>query len=410
MYKTILKNKNVMYYLLGGGVSSLGDILTGLAFVFLAYDLTGSELYTTGMVIATTVPYLLFGLVGGVIADWVQKKKLLIMIDIIRIPLTLSLVFCYYFDVLTYTYMIIISFFIQCCGCFFNPAHRALLPMIIPMEQRNMTNSLYDSITRGITVLSPFFSVLLMKTVGVIHFFTIDAITYFISALFLVQMNVTEDVMATKRKHVKEVFLSLREFWIWMKSNRQITFLFLLTFTMVFMNTWVWKVGLLVSLGEFTKDSKEVYSVIQGFFGCIIIITNMIIPFIWKELDLTIYIIASIIWGIGIFLLGFTFNISFYFVGVCIVGIGLPLAGLTRVYILQKLVPKDMLGRGFSFNAVLLYLADTISLFVFGILSIFISIHVIFIICGIGMMIMSIALKFLVFRRQSVKEEAKLMC
>ncbi|WP_439741308.1 MFS transporter [Bacillus pseudomycoides] len=306
--------------------------------------------------------------------------------------------------------MIIISFFIQCCGCFFNPAHRALLPIITPIEQRNITNSLYDSVTRGITVLSPFLSILLMKTVGVIHFFTIDAITYFISALFLFKMNVTGDVVGAKKKQVKEVIFSLREFWLWMKSNKQITFLFLLTFTMVFMNTWVWKVGLLVSLGEFTKDSKEVYSVIQGFFGCIVIITNMIIPFIWKNLNLTIYTIASIIWGVGIFLLGFTFNISFYFVGVCIVGIGLPLAGLTRVYILQKLVPKDMLGRGFSFNAVLLYLADTISLFIFGILSIFISLNVMFIMCGIGMMIMSIALKFLVFRRHSVKEEEKLMC
>ena len=109
-------------------------------------------------------------------------------------------------------------------------------------------------------------------------------------------------------------------------------------------------------------------------------------------------------------LLGFSVNIPFHFVGVLIVGIGLPLAGLTRVYILQKLVPKDMLGRGFSFNAVLLYLADTISLFVFGILSIFISIHTIFIICGIGMIIMSVALKFLIFRRKSVREEEKLMC
>ncbi|WP_001099355.1 hypothetical protein [Bacillus cereus] len=176
------------------------------------------------------------------------------------------------------------------------------------------------------------------------------------------------------------------------------------------MNTWVWKVGLLLSLGEFTKESKEIYSVIQGFFGCVVIIANTIIPFIWKNLNLTIYTIASIIWGIGILLLGFTFNIPFYFVGVLIVGIGLPLAGLTRVYILQKLVPKDMLGRGFSFNAFLLYLADTISLFVFGLVSIFISIHVIFIMCGIGMIIMSIALKLLVYRRQSVKEEAKLMC
>ncbi|UOR12870.1 hypothetical protein [Halobacillus amylolyticus] len=75
MYKTLWKNKNIRYYLLAGGVSRLGDVLSGMAFLFLAYDLTGSSLHTTGMAMAETLPYLLFGLIGGVMADWLPKKS-----------------------------------------------------------------------------------------------------------------------------------------------------------------------------------------------------------------------------------------------------------------------------------------------------------------------------------------------
>lgn len=42
MYKQLLINKKIRYYLLGGGVSKLGDVLTGMAFLFITYDVTGS--------------------------------------------------------------------------------------------------------------------------------------------------------------------------------------------------------------------------------------------------------------------------------------------------------------------------------------------------------------------------------
>ncbi|MGG3690399.1 hypothetical protein [Caldifermentibacillus hisashii] len=57
MYKQLLINKKIRYYLLGGGVSKLGDVLTGMAFLFITYDVTGSSLHTTGMAIAETLPY-----------------------------------------------------------------------------------------------------------------------------------------------------------------------------------------------------------------------------------------------------------------------------------------------------------------------------------------------------------------
>ncbi|WP_347551944.1 MFS transporter [Pseudalkalibacillus hwajinpoensis] len=140
MYWKVLRNKTILYYLLGGGISKLGDVLSGMAFLFLAYDLTGSTMLTTGMAIAETVPYLLFGLIGGVIADWSPKKKLLIWLDFIRIPLVGSIVVFYYVDSLGYVHLLIVSFLIQTIGCFFNPAHRAVLPLITKEQERNVVN------------------------------------------------------------------------------------------------------------------------------------------------------------------------------------------------------------------------------------------------------------------------------
>ncbi|MGG3836769.1 hypothetical protein ABEV00_07025 [Paenibacillus thiaminolyticus] len=77
MYVEVIKtNRNVLLYLLGAGTSNLGNVILGLAFLFLAYELTESSIYTTGVAISQVVPYLFFGLIGGVIADWVNKKRL----------------------------------------------------------------------------------------------------------------------------------------------------------------------------------------------------------------------------------------------------------------------------------------------------------------------------------------------
>lgn len=65
-------NSNVIYYLLGAAASNLGNVISGLAFMFLAHEITASSVYTT---ISQVAPYLIFGLIGGVIADWVDKKS-----------------------------------------------------------------------------------------------------------------------------------------------------------------------------------------------------------------------------------------------------------------------------------------------------------------------------------------------
>ncbi|GAF13283.1 transporter [Bacillus sp. JCM 19045] len=193
MYFTLLrKNQSLFYYLASTGITNLGNVMTGLAFLFLAFDLTESSLHVTGVAATQVIPYLLFGLVGGVLADWVPKRKWLIRIEVTRAPLLLVLVMFYYIDLLAYWHLIAVSFIIHLFGCFFNPAHRALLPLITEESERTAANSLLDTVTRGMTVIGPIISILFIQTIGVIHFFTLDALTYLVSAWLLAKVKLEE--------------------------------------------------------------------------------------------------------------------------------------------------------------------------------------------------------------------------
>lgn len=393
----ILKNRNIAFYILGAGASNLGDVVSGLAFLFLAYDLTGSSLHTTGIAISQALPYLVFGLIGGAIADGGNKKRLLIVIDLIRIPIIFSLVLFYQFGLLGYWYLIVVSFIIQTLGCFFNPAHRAVLPLITEELDRTTVNSLLDTVTRGVQVLSPIVVVGFMHTIGEIHFFTLDAITYLISAFFINKIQIKEDHLSlAKSKKLSHIFHSIIEFSKWLKNEVSLKMLFIVTFIMVFFNTWVWQVGLLLQIINTVPNGEEWYSVLMGWYGIAVVVTNILIPFFWKEMTLKIYLFGSIIWGVGIVILGFSSHLPLYIIGVFITAVGLPIAGLSRVYLLQKLLPKDKLGRGFSFNAVLLYFSNVVSLGLFGYFSSFVSTHVLFIGCG-GFMLLFTGIYFFRF-------------
>ncbi|WP_232225542.1 MFS transporter [Oceanobacillus manasiensis] len=289
MYLKVIKNnRNILFYLLGAGTSSLGSVISGLAFLFLAYEMTESSIHTTGVAMSQVVPYLLFGLVGGVIADWVDKKRILIILDLIRVPLTLSLVLFHQLEWLNYWHLIVVSFLIQCLGCFFNPAHRAILPIITKEEERSSVNSLLDTVTRGITVLGPIVSIGLMNTVNVIHFFTFDALTYLISAILIYKIQFTEKSITSEssnQRKVSDIFISIKDFSIWVKKQKTIRTLFIVTGIIVFFNTWVWQVGLLLQLIETTSNGEELYSLLLGWYGAAVIVVNLLIPLIWKNLS-----------------------------------------------------------------------------------------------------------------------------
>ncbi|ALS74064.1 hypothetical protein AUC31_01810 [Planococcus rifietoensis] len=409
MYRHVLKNKNILYYLAGAGISQLGNVLAGLAFLFISYELTESAALTTIIAISQAMPYLLFGLIGGACADRVNKKRMLVAIDLLRIPLILSLVVLFQLDILAFWHLLAAAFTVQTLGCFYNPAYRAVLPLITPIEQQTTVNSLLDTVTRGVQVVTPLFAIGLLNAGHAIHFYTIDAMTYLASALLILKIHWVvpidqENMNETKRDGL---FYSIGVFFWWAKREGTVTHLFFATFWMVFFNTWVWQVGLLLLLlDRFPGSGQEIYSLLLGWYGFGVILTNIAIPFFWKTLTFSLYLWGSIVWGLGLVVLGFASYPPLYIAGVFIAAAGLPLSSLARVYLIQTLVPADMLGRAFSFNAVLLYGSNILSLAIFGALASVIGIQKLFIWCGSLMVITAIFYLFRALLTENTRRKA----
>ena len=120
--------------------SSLGDWLGLLATTALAQQLSGGSYSTAnfaiaGVFIARLLPAVFLGPIAGVIADKLDRRKLMVNCDILRTGLYISIpIFHNYFWL--YTAMILV----ECITLFWSPAKEASVPNLVPRDKLENAN------------------------------------------------------------------------------------------------------------------------------------------------------------------------------------------------------------------------------------------------------------------------------
>ncbi len=155
-------------------LSSLGDWLSILALTVLAANLTGKHTAgqsvaaaaaaqsaaVSGVWIATLLPALLLGPVAGAIADRLDRRVTMILGDVIRGLLFLSIPL---FPNLTWIY--VAKFLAGCASLFWTPATNASIPNLVPRDKLERANQLSLLTTYGTApVAAGLFSVLALVT------------------------------------------------------------------------------------------------------------------------------------------------------------------------------------------------------------------------------------------------------
>jgi dTMP kinase len=120
--------------------SSLGDWLGLLATTAMAQQLSGGDYATAnfaiaGVFIARLLPAVLLGPLAGVIADKLDRRKLMVSCDIVRAGLYISIpIFHNYFWLYTATILV------ECVTLFWSPAKEASVPNLVPREKLESAN------------------------------------------------------------------------------------------------------------------------------------------------------------------------------------------------------------------------------------------------------------------------------
>ncbi len=195
-------------------MSNLGTFVSALALQLLLIETLHADQVAIGVVrSAQFLPYLLFGLVAGVVVDRVRRRPLLIGADVLCAVLLGTVALLALTGHLTVPVLAVLVFVIGSASMFFSAAHQSLLPAIVAPERLPRANArlsqTYSATQSGGPLVGGALVRLLTAPVAVL----VDAASYAVSAATLATVRVEERLPERARR--RHVWAELREGAAW---------------------------------------------------------------------------------------------------------------------------------------------------------------------------------------------------
>jgi MFS family permease len=194
---------------IGQTASAVGDGLTGVALTFAVLGLRGSAADLGFSMAAFMVPRVAFMLVGGVWADRLPRRLIMVGADVARAVAQLALAIAILSGSASLPVFLAVAAVSGAASAFFQPAVIGLIPQTISAGRLQQGNALLNLSQSTAFMLGPIASGVLVALIGSGWIFAIDAVSFAISAAFLLSLAVAP-AQATERQS----FLSdLAEGW-----------------------------------------------------------------------------------------------------------------------------------------------------------------------------------------------------
>lgn len=209
--RTLLSYRNARLLLAGQTLSAFGDWAMIIVLAVWMKTLTGSNALAGLTFFVFAVGSLLAPL-GGLLADRVRRRPLMIVADCVlgAIVLLLLLVHARSDAWLIYA----VAFAYGALGTVFFPARAALLKIMLPEELLADANGALTATREGLRIIAPLAGAGLYTVLGGGAVAVLDSATFAASAFFLSRMRVPEEKPAPAEHHfLREVTAGMRHVW-----------------------------------------------------------------------------------------------------------------------------------------------------------------------------------------------------
>ncbi len=188
----IFRFRNFSLIWTGQLVSTIGSALTSLAASILVYRQTNGSALSVGlMLMATAAPSLVVGLVAGVFVDRFDRRRIMIIADLLRAVLVFLIPFLVQYSLVWLYVLVMLA---STIGQFFDPAYESVLPEVAPDEELAAANSMMAVSGFGSTAIGFAASGLIAANYPIAYAFYLDAISFLFSAgcIFLLRVRKLE--------------------------------------------------------------------------------------------------------------------------------------------------------------------------------------------------------------------------
>lgn len=177
------RNRNYRLLWLGQVVSQLGDWFNAVAVYALLLELTGSATAVAWMMVVQLLPLAVFGPLAGVIADRIDRVRLMIAADLVRGVAILGLLVVRGPGDVWIAYAVMATAVMA--TAFFEPARSATIPSVVERADLIAANAIGTATWSAVLAIGAALGGAVTAFVGRDAAFAINSLSFFGSALFL---------------------------------------------------------------------------------------------------------------------------------------------------------------------------------------------------------------------------------
>lgn len=371
-----MKNKNFIIIVIGQIISLFGNAIQRFSMSLYLLAFTGSTSTFATILSLSTIPYIIFAPIAGRLSDKINKKKIMVYLDLFCFALIGIYAFILFKGNDNVLIVGTVMFILSICATLYGPAVTSSIPQIVEEEKLTSANGVINQVGSIVNFVGPILAGILYGLLGIKIIVIINAVSFLISAIMEMFLNIPDveienidiknEVAITKDNEkimsldfIKNSFMGSKDVFIYLKGEKKIVLGIIVSYALC--NIFLSPILTIVApyfINIFLGFSSEVYGIVEGVF-----VLGMILGGFWisvkpdmfsmKKVHYTyLPMIAGVITmsSLGfINLNNYALAIIFALGGFAIM-LSLALSNVLTLTFIQKQVPGEMLGSVSAFS------------------------------------------------------------
>ncbi len=356
----LIKQKDFSLLILGKLISLVGSNMLQFALSLYVLSITGSATVFASILSITILPRLIFSPIAGVFGDWFDRKKSIVILNMLNSLIIGIFAAIYIIDGgISIPLIYVLVVLLEITEIFFNSAIAAVLPSIVDKEEYLEANSLNSAVMNVGNILSPIIAALLYGAYGMKIILIITNISFLLSAVSKMFINIPISHSQPEKINIKAFKTDLYEGIITLKTNTLLSTMIGLGTIINFSASPLFGIVIIYYLKEILLINDIQFGIFQMIFSVSMFAAPIFFSGIIKKIKIGKFIysgfliVSLLIFVMAIFTsnyISFNFNTNLIsYIGLLtvsfIVGIVVTLVNIALGTLFDKIVPLNLMGR-----------------------------------------------------------------
>lgn len=348
-------NKNCVLLLFGQTISQLGSSMTSFAIVIWAYSSTGQVISSSLLAVCSAIPYLIVSLLGGAVADNMNKKKIMLICDTVAALGSLGIFICSHMNILQIWILCIVNIINGFMNAFQGPASQVALTLLVNEKDYAKIGGIQSALGAVIGMLNPILAATFLSIGGLQLVLGVDLITFLFAFItLLVFIKIPDYIKKGEKVSVKELKESMKEGVSFIKQQKSILFLLLMYSVLEFMGAISFDSMSSPLLLARTGNNEVVVGIVSSVAAAGVLLGSLTISVAKQPVKkIPVMLIGSIMCLCGIMFFGMGQCLAWWCIVVFFGCFGAPIYQTYQTVILREKVPISIQGRIFSLQGMI---------------------------------------------------------